>query len=250
MNVLILGGTAEASALARALAQCLDLPATLSLAGRTRRPQAPALQTRTGGFGGPEGLAQYLESHAVTALVDATHPFAAQMSRHATAACRERGVPLARLERPPWTATGADRWIHARNLPAAAEAVRPLGERILLTVGAQSVHPFEAVPDKRWVVRSIEAPEPPPTFADWTLLQARGPFAPKDEFALLREHAIDALVTKNSGGAMVEAKLEAARALALPVVMVDRPALPPADAAFTDPEAVVAWLRSPRGAQS
>lgn len=248
MNVLILGGTAEASALARALAQCPELPATLSLAGRTRRPQAAALPTRVGGFGGPDGLARYLADAAIGAVVDATHPFAAQMSRHAAEACRARGVPLARLERPPWRPSAADQWVHAGDLNAAAEAVRPLGERILLTVGAQSVHPFEAVPGKRWVVRSIEPPDPPPAFADWTLVQARGPFETADEIALLREHAIEALVTKNSGGGMVEAKLEAARQFALPVVMVERPRLPSVEAAFSEPEGVIEWLRATRPA--
>lgn len=246
MNVLILGGTGEAARLARELATADDLSATVSLAGRTQRPLPSALPTRTGGFGGVAGLERYLAEHAIGAVIDATHPFAAQMSANAVAACRTSGVPLARLQRAPWEATAADRWIGVADLEEAAEAVQPLGRNIFLTVGAYSLHPFEALTDKHWVVRTIDPPEPPPAFADWTLVQARGPFALDDELALMHQHAVDAVVTKNSGGRMTEAKIDAARALGLPVVMVERPPVPAADAEFDDVEPVIAWLRARR----
>ncbi len=244
MNVLILGGTGEAARLARALAECTDIAATVSLAGRTQRPLPSALPTRTGGFGGVAGLELYLAEHAIDAVIDATHPFAAQMSIHAVQACRTRGVPLARLQRAPWEATAGDRWLRVADLDEAAEAVRPLGHNIFLTVGAHSLQPFETVADKHWLVRAIDPPAPPPAFADWTLVQARGPFAVDDEITLMREHGVDAVVTKNSGGRMTEAKLSAARELGLPLVVVERPPVPAADAEFDHVEAVIAWLRT------
>ncbi len=245
MNVLILGGTGEAARLATELADCADIAATVSLAGRTQRPLPSALPTRTGGFGGIAGLQRYLSEHAIDAVVDATHPFAAQMSAHAVSACRALGVPLARLERAPWQQSAGDHWLRVPDLAQAAAAVRPLGRTIFLTVGAHSLGPFEALADKHWLVRAIDPPEPPPAFVDWTLVQARGPFAVDDETALMREHAVDAVVTKNSGGRMTEAKIAAARALALPVVIVERPPLPAPDAEFDDVAAVVRWLRGP-----
>lgn len=245
MNVLILGGTSEAARLATELAHCTDIAATVSLAGRTQRPLPSALPTRTSGFGGVAGLQRYLSEHAIEAVIDATHPFAAQMSANAVSACRALGVPLARLERAPWEETDGDRWVRVPDLAQAAEAVRPLGRNIFLTVGAHSLQPFETVADKHWLVRAIDPPEPPPAFADWTLVQARGPFAVDDEIALMREHAVEALVTKNSGGRMTEGKIAAARSLALPVVIVERPPLPAPDAGFHDVAAVVRWLRGP-----
>lgn len=244
MNVLILGGTGEAARLAAELADCADIAATVSLAGRTQRPMPSALPTRTGGFGGVAGLQRYLSEHAIGAVVDATHPFATQMSAHAVTACRALGVPLMRLERAPWVETADDHWIRVQDLAQAAEAVGPLGRNIFLTVGAHSLRPFETVADKHWLVRAIDPPEPPPAFADWTLVQARGPFAVGDEIALMRAHAVEALVTKNSGGRMTEAKIAAARTLALPVVIVDRPRLPVPGAEFHDAAAVKSWLRT------
>lgn len=242
MNLLLLGGTSEASALARGLGDRTSIQATLSLAGRTRQPLPSNLARRSGGFGGAAGLADWLAEHAIDVVVDATHPFAAQISANAVAACRERGVPLARLSRPAWQPANGDRWIHVPDLDAAARAVADLGPRIFLSVGGYSLSAFETIPGKTWLVRSIDPPEPPPAFADWHLIQARGPFALADERRLLREHAIDAVVTKNSGAAATRAKLDAARELGLPVVMIERPALPAPDIAFDDPEAVLAWL--------
>lgn len=242
MKLLLLGGTSEASALAQRLGECEAVHATLSLAGRTRRPMATNIASRSGGFGGADGLATWLADHGIDVVVDATHPFAAQMSANAVAACRERGVPLARLSRPAWQAGAGDHWIQVRDLDAAARAVADLGPRIFLSVGGYSLSAFEAVAGKTWLVRSIDAPEPPPAFSDWHLVQARGPFALADERELLRAHAVDAVVTKNSGAAATRAKLDAARELGLPVVMIDRPTLPAPDVACDDPDAVMAWL--------
>lgn len=242
MNILVLGGTTEATALARLLAERRDVQPTLSLAGRTLKPERSPLPTRIGGFGGVYGLATYLRENAVEAVVDATHPFAAQMSGNAVEACQAAGVPLARLIRVPWEAETGDRWIAVESLPAAAEALRTLGERIFLSVGRQSLKPFEAVPEKGYLVRTVDPPEPPPDFPRWTLVQDRGPFTLDGELRLLREHGIEAVVTKNSGGTATRAKLEAARVLGLPVVVVKRPALPPADAEFHEAAKVLDWL--------
>ncbi|MDZ7786761.1 MAG: cobalt-precorrin-6A reductase [Halofilum sp. (in: g-proteobacteria)] len=242
MRLLLLGGTTEATELARRLGTRADIHTTLSLAGRTRHPGQAAVPTRSGGFGGVEGLVAHLRSEGIDRVVDATHPFAAQMSANAAHACRAAGVPLARLSRAPWQPGPGDRWIHVADPDAAARAVADLGPRIFLSVGGRSLGPFASVPGKHWLVRSIDPPEPEPGFSDWTLVRARGPFRFEDELELLRTHRIDALVTKNSGGDATRAKLDAARALARPVVIIDRPELPPVDAVFHDPADVLAWL--------
>lgn len=242
MNLLLLGGTTEATALANRLAARSDIDATLSLAGRTRRPLNYALPTRSGGFGGVDGLIEYLKGHGTDVVVDATHPFAARMSAHAAAACRRTGIPLARLSRAPWRPVAGDHWIHVADPDAAAHAVATLGQRIFLTVGGHSLSSFESVPEKSWLIRSIDPPEPVPALPDWTLIQARGPFGIDDEIRLLRDHEVDAIVTKNSGGTATRAKLDAARELGLPVVMIERPELPEPDAAFDEPAGVLAWL--------
>lgn len=223
MKALILGGTTEATALAKLLAGHQGIEATVSLAGRTRNPVLPPLPTRIGGFGGAAGLAEFLRDNAIEAVVDATHPFADQISANAAAACREAGVRLLVLTRRPWAAGEDDRWIPVSDMGAAAEALRPLGEGVFLTIGRQELAPFEAVPDKRYLIRAVDPPEPMPALPDATLILDRGPFTLEGELALLREHRIDALVSKNSGGRATDAKLEAARRLGLPVVMVERP---------------------------
>lgn len=242
MELLLLGGTTEASGLAQQLSERRDIRATLSLAGRTREPLRAPLPTRSGGFGGVDGLANHLARHRIDVVVDATHPFAARMSDHAVQACRRLGIPLVRLSRAPWQPVTGDRWIHVADVSAAAGAVTALGPRVFLSVGGHSLQAFEAVPGKSWLVRSIDPPQPPPAFSDWQLIRARGPFTFADEVRLLREHRVDTLVTKNSGGVATRPKLDAARELGLPVVMIDRPALPEPDAAFDDPDALLAWL--------
>ena len=223
MRLLLLGGTSEASELARRLAGRADFEATLSLAGRTSRPAAYALPTRVGGFGGIEGLTRYLIDNRVEALIDATHPFAARMSANAVAAAEAAGVPLAVLTRPEWAPEAGDDW---REVEDAAEAARALGEaprRVFLTVGRLQAGAFRAAPQHHYVLRSIDAPEEPPPSVE--LVLARPPFSLDDELELMASRRIDMLVSKNSGGEATRAKLDAARRLKLPVVMIRRPPL-------------------------
>jgi len=244
MKVLILAGTTEATALAHQLEDHPHLAATLSLAGRTQRPTRTALPYRTGGFGGAEGLADYLRSEGIGALVDATHPFAAGISANAAVAAEQAGVPVMALERPPWTPQAGDRWFPVADLDAAADALRPLGYRVLVTTGRQHLSPYARVPDKHYVIRTIDPPEPPPDLPDAVFLQQRGPFDAASEAALMAEHGIEVLVTKNSGGDATRGKLDAARERGIPVVMVERPARPAGVPVNHDPATVLRWLET------
>lgn len=217
-RVLVLGGTAEARALADALAAEPGIVVTTSLAGRTRDPRLPAGDVRTGGFGGVDGLATALGD--VDLLIDATHPFAARMTDHAATAAAATGTPLVVLRRPGWVAGSDDRWFRVPTTSAAAAAVVGY-RRVFLAIGRQGVGEFLGAPVA--VVRAIEAPDDLPPGAE--LVLARGPFALDDERALLRRHEVDVVVAKDSGGA-TEAKLTAARELGVPVVLVERPPLP------------------------
>ncbi|WP_225830177.1 cobalt-precorrin-6A reductase [Streptomyces sp. NK08204] len=224
-HVLILGGTTEARRLAADLAARPGIRVTTSLAGRVARPGALAGEVRTGGFGGAEGLTDWLREHRVDALVDATHPFAASITANAARAAKAAAVPAVVLRRPGWRPGPGDRWHEAASLDAAAGMLPALGTRVFLTTGRLGLSCFAHLTDQHFVVRSVEAPEPPlPPHTDVVL--ARGPFTVADETALLRAHRIEVLVTKDSGGEATAAKLTAARELALPVVVVRRPALP------------------------
>ena len=223
MKALILGGTTEATALARLLSGHTAIEATVSLAGRTKQPVLPPLPTRIGGFGGADGLAAHLTENGIRAVVDATHPFADQISANAAAACRQTGIPLLVLTRKPWVPGEGDRWIGVPDMEAAAEALRTLGQNVFLTIGRQEVAVFEATPDKTYLIRAVDPPEPMPNLPRHTLILDRGPFTLDGEIALLAEHRIDVIVSKNSGGGATEAKLEAARRRGIPVVMVERP---------------------------
>jgi precorrin-6A/cobalt-precorrin-6A reductase len=244
--VLLLAGTAEAPEVASLLtADGVDVVA--SLAGRTRDPARFPCPVRTGGFGGIDGLASWLRDHGTGALVDATHPFAPVMPRHAAAAAGAVGVPRVRLVRAPWQPGDGDRWHDVGSLAEAAAALVALGaRRVLLTTGRLDLAPFAAVPDAAFVIRSIERPEPQP-LAGAVVVQDRGPYTVDGELALLREHRIDALVTKNSGGASTAPKLAAARTLGIPVVMVRRPP-PPQGSLVATPDAAAAWVREQRPA--
>ncbi|WP_460447890.1 cobalt-precorrin-6A reductase [Alsobacter sp. SYSU BS001988] len=247
MRVMVLGGTTEASALARRLAGRPDIDAVLSLAGRTSAPAAAPLRTRVGGFGGPAGLADVLRRDGFDAVVDATHPFAAQMSRHAALACAETGTPLVVLTRPAWTPGEGDRWIEVPDMEQAVEALGPEPRTVFLTVGRLSLPAFAAAPQHRYVVRSIDPPDGLERLPRRELVLARGPFGVADEEELMRRTGVDMVVTKNSGGGATSAKLEAARRLGIPVVMVARPPAPDVPR-LHDVEAVMAWLEAHRPA--
>lgn len=239
VRLLILGGTAEAVDLATACAARPALEVISSLAGRTRAPGLPPGEVRVGGFGGAGGLARFLVERGIDVVVDATHPFAAQMGAHAEQACREAGVPRLRLLRPPWVAVSGDRWIEVADLAEAAELLPALGRRVFLTVGQRDLEAFARL-DLWCLVRTIEPPGVLPLrHGQW--LAGRGPFAVADELALFQAYAIEALVTKASGGGSTYAKLVAARHLGLPVVMVRRPAPPPGPVVGSV-AAALAWL--------
>lgn len=223
MRLLLLGGTGQARLLTEHLAPRTDITVTLSLAGVVRRLPHFDVATRVGGFGGVAGLVAYLQQEAIDWVIDATHPFAAGMSANAAAACHQTGTQLWRLERPAWQQRPGEHWIRATDADDAAARLAALGQRVFLSVGARSLAPFEQVPGKHWLVRSIDPPAPPPAFTHWQLITARPPFGYADEVALLRDQAIDVLVTKNSGGSATRAKVDAAHELGVTVLMIDRP---------------------------
>ncbi|RVW03283.1 cobalt-precorrin-6A reductase [Rhodococcus spongiicola] len=242
-RVLVLGGTSEARMLAARLERDSSLEVISSLAGRVREPVLPAGTVRIGGFGGVEGLTQWLRTNDIDAVVDATHPFAARITANASAAASVAGVPMLVLRRAEWVAGPRDHWHQVPDIAAAAEGVPAVGERVFLTIGRQGVAAFVECPG--WfLVRAIDPPEVRmPGRSE--LLLARGPFTVDAEITLMLEHRIDVLVTKNSGGELTSAKLEAARVLGVPVVMVARPPLPPGVPSTADLESAVCWASEP-----
>jgi precorrin-6A/cobalt-precorrin-6A reductase len=241
VNVLLLGGTAEGRRLATLLVAEAGVRVVTSLAGRVSDPILPDGEVRIGGFGGPAGLADWLRANRIQALVDATHPFAVGITGSAAAASRSSGVALLRLQRPGWVAGSGDWWIRVPSLAQAAAALADLGERVLLTTGRQGLATFAPL-DRHWfVVRSVNPPDPPVPCRMLALLD-RGPFTVDGELDLMRKHAIQVVVTKDSGGNMAAAKLAAARVLGLPVVMVDRPPQPNVPT-VTSVDEVVDWVR-------
>jgi precorrin-6A/cobalt-precorrin-6A reductase len=232
-HVLVLGGTTEARELAAALASRPGVRVTTSLAGRVSRPGAVDGDVRVGGFGGAEGLAAWLREHRVDAVVDATHPFAARITANAARAAAAAGVPSLVLRRPGWRAGPGDRWHEAASLTGAAALLPGLGRRVFLSTGRLGLAAFAHLTDLHFLVRSVEPPEPPLP-PDAEVLLARGPFTLEEETALLREHRVDVVVTKDSGGTATAAKLTAARDLRLPVVVVRRPPLPEGVTAVPD----------------
>ncbi len=232
-RILVLGGTAEARALAKALAG-QGFAVVNSLAGVTSAPLLPEGAVRIGGFGGAEGLAHYLRDEAIALVCDATHPFAARISRNAVEGAAIARVPLVRLERPAWIPGGDDQWTDVPDLAAAAAVIAP-GARVFLTTGRKELDAFRSRGDIAVVVRVIERPDPPPPDS-WTLIAARPPFTFAAERALLQRERIDVVVSKNAGGR--REKLDAAASLGLPVVMVRRPVKPYAPVAATVEEMV------------
>jgi precorrin-6A/cobalt-precorrin-6A reductase len=237
--ILVLGGTAEARELAGAL-HAAGHAVTSSLAGRVARPRLPEGAVRIGGFGGPDGLAAWLAEHEVRAVVDATHPFAERISASAVQACARRGVPLLRLEREGWRPRAGDRWRWVADLDEASRTFEH-GRRVLLTTGRQGLAAFAHRDDAWFLVRCVDEPRPPLP-ANHALLLDRGPYSVASELALIDEHAIDVVVTKDSGGTHTQAKLDAARERGLPVVIVRRPPRPEMST-LTSVDGALRWAR-------
>jgi precorrin-6A/cobalt-precorrin-6A reductase len=239
MRVLLLGGTSEARALAMRLHPDVDVIS--SLAGRVPNPALPVGEVRIGGFGGVDGMRHWLAESAVDAVVDATHPYAATITAHGAIVCAELGLPHLVLARPAWPPGDA---IVVASDAEAAETVATRGySRVFLTTGRSGVGAFSRV-DAWYLIRAVTAPDEALLPRRHHVVLSRGPYQYDDELALLREHRIDALVTKNSGGSMTRPKLDAAAALGVAVVMVDRPPLPFGVRTVSTVEQAAAWLRS------
>jgi precorrin-6A/cobalt-precorrin-6A reductase len=241
MRILILGGTAEARQLAGLLAARNDLDVTLSLAGRTAAPAAQPVPVRTGGFGGPDGLANHLRAENIDVLIDATHPYAAAISANAATAAARTGVPSVALRRPSWPPAADDRWIEVDRMVDAVTALGDAPRHVFLALGRKEIAPFEVAPQHRYLVRSVDPVEPPLGVPHAVYVTARGPFAEADERALLAKYRVDIIVAKNSGGDATYGKIAAARTLGIPVIMLRRPR-PPEVAAVETVEEVVDFV--------
>jgi precorrin-6A/cobalt-precorrin-6A reductase len=248
MRVLILGGTTEASALAKLIADDPRFEATLSFAGRTAAPRSQPIATRIGGFGGADGLADFLGEQKIEAVIDATHPYAPRISANAVVACARAGVALASLVRPAWKPEAGDKWETAPTAVAAALAIGKAPRRVFLALGRQELHFFAAFAQHHYIARLIDPPQGARPH-NLILLQQRGPFDRDAELRLLKERKIEVVVSRNSGGSATYPKIEAARVLGLPVIMISRPVKPAGHIVRTAEEAL-AWLAHERPARS
>jgi precorrin-6A/cobalt-precorrin-6A reductase len=250
MRLLILGGTGDAAELSAKVANISGIEAIASLAGRTREPILPSGNVRVGGFGGATGLAEYLHQMQIDVLIDATHPFASQISLNAATAAREVGIPHLMLIRPPWEKvvgdgappTVGDRWIEVDNTSAAANVLEKQAKRVFLTVGRQELAAFAHLKDIWFLMRMIDPPAADALVPPGMILCDRGPFTLAQEREILIQHNIDTIVSKNSGGNATYAKIIAARELGVQVVMIKRPPIPDGEK-VADVDAAVAWLR-------
>jgi precorrin-6A/cobalt-precorrin-6A reductase len=241
MRILILGGTTEARELARLIVNDRRFEPTLSLAGRTTAPLPQPVPSRVGGFGGREGLASWLRQEQIEGVIDATHPFAVNISGNAVAATQALAIPLGSLRRPAWEPATRDRWTIVETAENAAAALGDVPRRVFLTAGRLELPAFATAPQHDYLARTIDPPGDVPLPPRIRFLADRGPFDVDAEVALLAAGRIEVLVSKNSGGAATYAKIEAARRLGLPVVMIARPEKP-AGHALADVDACVRWL--------
>jgi precorrin-6A/cobalt-precorrin-6A reductase len=247
MRILLLGGTREASTLVQRLSEDVTIKPILSFAGRSENPVLPPIPFRIGGFGGADGLYHYLMAKNIEAVIDATHPFAIRISENARSACRRARVALVAFTRPAWELEAGDRWIMVDDVDAAVRALGNRPRRILLTHGRLQLSPFARSPQHTYIVRAIDRPVDIMALPRHRLVLARGPFAKDAEAQLMRDERIDMVVSKNSGGSSTYAKIEAARDLGIPVVMMRRPQIDGAAELF-DVDAVMAWLGAHRPA--
>jgi precorrin-6A/cobalt-precorrin-6A reductase len=238
-RVLLLGGTTEASDLAKAMAD-QGIDAVFSYAGRTEAPVRQPLPQRIGGFGGVAGLVDYLRQNAMTHLIDATHPFAAQMSHHAVEAASQTQTPLVAFERAPWQPMQGDLWHHVPDMAEAVAALPDAPARVFLAIGRQNLEDFATKPQHHYLLRLVDHPAALP-LPQTTALIARGPFTLQGDLDLLQSHRITHIVAKNAGGSGARAKLDAARALSLPVILINRPFVPDRPKVDSVPQ-VLAWL--------
>lgn len=222
-HILILGGTTEARLLGQQLATRADIRVTLSLAGRTASPAAQFVPVRRGGFGGVAGLTRYLREHDVIALIDATHPYAPTISDHALRSALESRIPVLALRRPAWTSVEGDQWIDVKDAQDAVEVLGSTPRNVFLALGRQDLAAFGRAPQHHYLIRSVDPVEPPLGVPHARYIQERGPFDEAAELALLRTHAIDVIVAKNSGAQATYGKIAAARILGIPVMLLRRP---------------------------
>lgn len=241
-RILIIGGTSEASHLAKELDADPAFEPILSLAGRTKSPKKPILQTRIGGFGGVDGLVRYLSSARIAGVIDASHPFAAQISQHVAAASEAVTCPLLGLRRPPWRRQAGDNWTVVSDMAAAVTALPTRPSRVFLTIGRLDCNAFAHAPQHSYLLRTLDPLDAPPLLSSYRWIQDRPPFSVTGELALLEAHKIDILVSKNAGSQATYAKIAAARAAQLPVIVIDQPTAPQG-AEVRTVAAALAWLR-------
>ncbi len=240
-RLLILGGTGDAAKLAAQAVNLRQLEVISTLAGRTTFPAPVASTVRIGGFGGKAGLVEYLRDMKIDLLIDATHPFAAQISQNAAQAASEVGIPWLMLTRPAWAKLPADDWIEVESIEEAVTAIPGTAERIFLTIGRQQLAPFASLTDRWFLMRSIDPPAPNIPLPAGKLLLDRGPFSLTHERQLLQDYQIQSIVSKNSGGDATYAKVIAAREMSIPIVMVQRP-IAPEGAKVLDVLGAIEWL--------
>lgn len=239
-HLLVLGGTTEATALAHVL-HGAGIKAIFSYAGRVARPKRQPLPTRIGGFGGANGLAEFITQNAITHVVDATHPFAAQMSMNAVSACALSGAKLVALTRPKWIAQGGDQWHHVPDIAGAVAALDRPAQNVMLAIGRMHLEAFAPCPQHQYLLRLVDAPSGDVPLPNRSIIVDQGPFSIENDIALMREHAINVVVAKNAGGSGARAKIDAARSLGIPIIMIDRPKIAERPEVAT-PDDILAWL--------
>lgn len=239
-RILILGGTAEGARIAKIVSIIDGLKLVYSLAGVTKLPNIPNCETRIGGFGGTEGFVQYLTEKNIDRVIDATHPYATRMASHAVSACNECNIPRIKLVRPAWTPVPGDDWRGVANASEAAELVPKISKRVFLATGRKDLLAFEKLSGIWFLLRLVDVPETSISLTNYQLILGRGPFPLEEEISLLQAHKIGVVVLKNSGGSTY-AKIEAARTLGLPAIIIDRPKRPEG-LIVESIEDVVSWL--------